>query len=694
MKKTIPPPPKPARLSVIPAAPKPVRPSVLPVPTFDHLEKRVEELEEALGREMRVARALRDVGAAQGTPLSLDQLLHLILGKITEALDADRATLYFLDREKDELTSHVTMGEGTQTIRLRLGEGIAGAVARSGRPIVLEDAYADPRFNRTWDAQTGYRTRTLLSVPIVNSQGMVSGVVQVLNKRKGVFTRDEVSVLEALASQAAVTIDHSRLIAELRQRNSELSRTKAELELRVRDLKTVVNIQTAVARAASLEELLLAILGEAMRTCDAKTAAVALTDENSGSLLLYIVDEKHRSLRRFPLREGQGLIGHVVRTNREHLSSAADDDEHADLELNDTVGVECLSAAIVPFVDEEARAFGAIAVYNKRRLGGQDEERLERTDRTGRLPEIESPQFGEQDLALVRLIAANAAAAIHLQVSRENKEREERLSTIGRLLSGVLHDLKTPLGVIRGYVDRMQKESSESQRQTYAASILKQFETLSAMQRDVLEFARGERTVLVRKVYLAQFFEGIAKEIEPELAKRGVELVLELQDRGVARFDELRLTRVVHNLARNAADAIASKFGERHDEREHRSGERSGKFTIRVARDKDQALVLSFSDNGPGIPKEIEHRLFQSFVTSGKKDGTGLGLAIVRKITEEHNGTIEVHSSSKGATFRIVLPQESEKAEAKALTASGENRSSKKVGEGKPETKKKRVKSK
>ncbi len=89
-------------------------------------------------------------------------------------------------------------------------------------------------------------------------------------------------------------------------------------------------------------------------------------------------------------------------------------------------------------------------------------------------------------------------------------------------------------------------------------------------------------------------------------------------------------------------------------------GDKSGgRFVIKVSREKSEeaAIVMTFSDTGPGIPKEIEHRLFESFVTSGKKGGTGLGLAIVKKITEEHGGTITVSSTPRGATFKLRLPQ-------------------------------------
>jgi signal transduction histidine kinase len=203
--------------------------------------------------------------------------------------------------------------------------------------------------------------------------------------------------------------------------------------------------------------------------------------------------------------------------------------------------------------------------------------------------------------------------------------------------------LKTPLSVISGYVQLMQSSKDAAERKHFGALILKQFDQIGAMQREVLEFARGEKRVLVRKVYIQAFFDVVRQQLESELAKANIELVVDVQDRGTARFDEGKMLRVINNLARNAAEAM---------------GERGGKFVIKVTRDKsDRALVVSFSDTGPGIPKEIEHRLFQSFVTSGKQGGTGLGLAIVKKIVDEHGGTISVQSSSRGATFKLRLPQ-------------------------------------
>src|SRR6476661_6519679 len=96
---------------------------------------------------MRVSAALREVGLALGTTLDLDQLLELILSKITEGLEADRATLYLLDEANNELVSRIVQGSEVRSIRLRVGHGIAGHVAKTGKSLLVKDAYKDPRFN-------------------------------------------------------------------------------------------------------------------------------------------------------------------------------------------------------------------------------------------------------------------------------------------------------------------------------------------------------------------------------------------------------------------------------------------------------------------------------------------------------------------------------------------------------------------
>ena len=600
-----------------------------PRSTRDLRTAEIAELKESLARERRVSSALREVGLALGTTLDLNNILELILDKVTEALEADRATLYLLDAEKDELVSRIVQGAEVRSIRMQNGHGIAGHVAKSGKLMLVHDAYKDPRFSPEWDMLSGYRTRTILAGPMKNHLGRTIGVIQVLNKKRGDFTEDDAELLSVLATQAAVALDNARLFLETIQQNRELVETKKQLEARVRDLKLLFSLESAMARAASLEELFMAVLGEAMRSTGARAAAVALRESESGSISLYLVDDKHRRLRRFPLKEGQGLVGHAMRTNEVVESADAPVDARSDKDLDAKVGFVTETALAVPLEGEDRDSMGAIALYNKREHGG----------------------FDGADRSLLLLVAANASTAIRLQVAREQREREERLGAIGRLLSGVIHDMRTPLTVISGYVQLMQGAESQQKRNEYAEAVLKQFDHIAAMQREVLEFARGERNVLVRKVYLEKFFGDVEAQLTPQLSRFGIDLEIDLQDKGTARFDEGKILRVVHNLARNAMEAMADK---------------GGKITIKVRRERKsekkatgqgEELVVTFSDTGPGIPKEIEPRLFQSFVTSGKKGGTGLGLAIVKKIADEHGGSVSVHSSKRGASFELRLPQ-------------------------------------
>jgi signal transduction histidine kinase len=596
-----------------------------------HLEHKLAQMEEELVRERRIGVALREVGLALGTTLDLDQLLELILQKINDAVEADRATLYLLDDRKGELVSRIVQGDEVRSIRLKVGQGIAGHVAQTSKALLVNDPYEDPRFNPEWDMTSGYRTRSILAVPMKNHLGRTIGVIQVLNKKSGQFSDHDAVILAALATQAAISIDNSRLFLSVTQKNTELLEIKEQLEHRVRDLKLLFDLESAMGRATSLDELFTGVLSEALRTSDAVAGAFALRDGGTEVAHLYLMRQEYGganpTLVRTPVRATSGFTGAAMADGEVVFTNDAQSHPSNDRALDAILGEPVRACICVPLEGEDGEAMGAIALYNK---GGMKKER----------------DFDEDDRALLLLIAANASTAIQLQMSRESREREERLTTIGRLLSGVIHDLKTPLTVISGYVQLMQHADKRDVREEYADLALKQFEHIGAMQRDVLEFARGEKNVLIRKVYLAKFFGDVREQLQMQLARMGVELVIDLADKGVARFDEGKILRVINNLARNAAEAMADK---------------GGKLTIKVTRDKDkhgeEGLVITVSDTGPGIPKDIEHRLFQSFVTSGKKGGTGLGLAITKRIAEEHGGTISVHSSSRGATFKMRLPQ-------------------------------------
>jgi signal transduction histidine kinase len=149
--------------------------------------------------------------------LDTDKLLEIILKTATTAVHADRGTLYLLDEARHELWSKVLQGSAMVEIRLPVGTGIAGYVAGSGQTINIPNAYLDPRFNPEIDKTTGYRTQTILCMPMRNKDGKVIGVFQLLNKTNGRFTSEDENFIEALSVHAAIAVENAQLAQEMVQ---------------------------------------------------------------------------------------------------------------------------------------------------------------------------------------------------------------------------------------------------------------------------------------------------------------------------------------------------------------------------------------------------------------------------------------------------------------------------------------------
>ena len=159
--------------------------------------------------------------------LRLEKILQIILETATKNLNADRGTVYVIDRKKKELWSKVLQGNVKVEIRLPIGKGIAGHVAKTGKTVMLKDAYKDPRFNPEVDKRTGYRTKTMLCTPMKDRKGKKIGVIQIVNKLNGYFSKDDIKFLDLLSLDACLAIENSRLFKE----GLEKERIEKELEV-------------------------------------------------------------------------------------------------------------------------------------------------------------------------------------------------------------------------------------------------------------------------------------------------------------------------------------------------------------------------------------------------------------------------------------------------------------------------------
>jgi signal transduction histidine kinase/putative methionine-R-sulfoxide reductase with GAF domain len=593
--------------------------------SVERRDEGLDTLQQRLRVETRKLEAVRELGKVLGATLDLDRLLLVLLEKLTEILDAERATI-FLRTESDELESSVAQGGAIAPIRLKPGEGIAGWVAHSGQTVNIPDAYSDERFHKEIDQRSGFRTRSILCMPMPDHLGKIIGVVQVLNKRGRPFDSDDESLLGTVAAHAGISIEASKLYQSVLAKNQQLLEAQEQLRQRIRELDLLVEIEREASLALDLDELLARLLSRAMQLLDAEAGSVLLRERVSGALFFRTALGKGASeLSRMKLPAGAGVVGWVALRKQALIVNDPTHDARHDMYVAEKIGVPARNIVAVPLIGsqyggdaEDDPALGAIEIINKRANHG----------------------FDDGDLKLLTLIAGQASKAIMIARAREERLHSDRLAAIGQMMSGVLHDLKTPMTIASGYAQLMASSDDAKQRDHYTELILKQFDLMSAMTREVLGFARGESNLLIRKVYVQKFVAEVTQQLERELAGRQIDLSVEARYTGIAHFDELKMFRVIHNLARNAVQAM------------------DGRGTFKVVVDTDGPdLVMTFADTGRGVPDSIRERMFEAFATAGKSDGTGLGLAIVKKIVDEHGGKISFDSESgRGTTFRVQLP--------------------------------------
>ncbi|OGR95983.1 MAG: hypothetical protein A2V88_17205 [Elusimicrobia bacterium RBG_16_66_12] len=151
----------------------------------------------------------------------LDSLLTIIAEEVRNILIADRCSVFVVDPYKGELWTKIALGMEEKILRIPLGQGIAGFVAKTGSAVNIRDAYKDTRFAQDLDRITGYQTRSVLAVPLRGRDGKALGVFEVLNKSKGAFTEEDEGLLRILATMAASFIENATLYEDLRRSHLE-----------------------------------------------------------------------------------------------------------------------------------------------------------------------------------------------------------------------------------------------------------------------------------------------------------------------------------------------------------------------------------------------------------------------------------------------------------------------------------------
>jgi signal transduction histidine kinase len=248
------------------------------------------------------------------------------------------------------------------------------------------------------------------------------------------------------------------------------------------------------------------------------------------------------------------------------------------------------------------------------------------------------PKAGNDELG--RLAETFNAMCSSIQEAREELIRQERISTIGRLSSSIVHDLRNPLAAIYGGAEMlMDGELNPSQVQRLAANIYRSSRAIKDLLQELVDASR-QRVQPAELCHLREVIEAAAEVQAATAQAQNVTITIDVCETVEAPVERARMERVFLNLIGNALEAMPD----------------GGLISI-SGKQKGRDVLISVEDTGTGIPDDIRPKLFQPFVTGGKKNGLGLGLALSRQTVLDHGGELWADPKmTKGARFWVRLP--------------------------------------
>ena len=321
---------------------------------LEELKKQFEKLEKKSWR----TELLLSVNKKVSGSTDLNTILFSIINEVVSALGAERGSLFLNDTSTNELYSRVAQGELAREIRFSNTSGIAGHIFHSKKGEIIHDVTTDQRFNKSIDEQTGFKTKSVLCMPIWTFQSKVIGVVQVLNKKRGRFTKSDLEIVRSITEHVSATLQNAQSL----ERQS-LAREKEKL---------FIELISDVTAEIELDSLLRRVMVEATKMLNADRATIFLHDLKTSELYSRVAQGD--SVGEIRLPDDVGIAGSVFQS-RETINIPH---AYADLRFNPAIdkktGYFTRSILCVPIINKDGICIGCTQVLNKRGGGFTDED--------------------------------------------------------------------------------------------------------------------------------------------------------------------------------------------------------------------------------------------------------------------------------------------------------------------------------
>jgi len=572
-----------------------------------------DELAELKARYERLQR-LYTVSEVIHSTLEPQEALQLIVREAVRLVRASSGSVVLVNPTNGflEILASEGLPSNAAGLKLRVGEGITGWVARTGKPARVGEVNQDARYIMLRPS-----VRSELAVPL-EVQGEVRGVLNVDSDRVDAFDALDEELLVALTVQAAGVIGNTWRYEQWR--------------LKAKWFGSLANVSRAINSTLNLDEALTVITREACKLMSAKVCSVMMLDDTRAWLELrasFGAGDAYTSKPKLNVEES--LLGAVVRRKKPvQVENVQISSRYQNVEIARREGLVSLLSVPLIFGDE---AMGALSVY------------------TG-----QSHTFSDDEVRVLAAFAELSAGAIqrgrlyeHVMDVEELLRQNEKLSALGLLAAEVAHEIRNPLTVMKLLYHSLDlKFAPNDPRDKDARLMGEKIDHLNRIVERVLDLARSSEPKFT-PVNLNNLIQELCMLVRHKLNQQGVRLTLNLQtDLPEVLGDSTQLEQASLNLIINASEAMSNGG--------------TMEITTRSLQQFDGThqpthVQVKFEDTGEGMTKDQKWQLFKSLLHSSKPRGTGLGLAIVTRIVEAHRGELQIASKRhQGTSVSIILP--------------------------------------
>lgn len=547
----------------------------------------------------------------------VESLLELMLDKAIELLKVEAGSILLVDNNTDELEFKVVHSPSRDQLlgtRLPIGKGIAGQVAETQKPIIVNDVDQASHWFSGVDAQIEFKTYSILTVPLIHQKDLL-GVVQVVNKQNGIeFTEGDLQMLTAFADEAAVALQNAAL----------LKQTDEALQKRVEELSLLREIDRDLNQDLDMNQTLQRVLNWLQRLLDSTAGYIVLFDPDGNHLACEMRGYGEKFVQQhepWHKDEYPGLVGQVLRSERPLFTP--------DVTQVDGYVAACeqtRSQLTIPIIQDK-HVIGAIAV--------------ERDD----LNVFNDQDFETAQALVNHMTAALANACLYMRVHEANMAKSEFVSIVS-------HELKTPLASIRGYAGLMKSglTGDVSQQQgEFLGTIDANVNRMATLIQDLTDVSRidtGQLRVKLEPIPFTSVVNETIQSIRSLADEKNIHIDLNLLPyTPIVLGDHARLVQVMTNLVSNAC----------------KYSPESSQVNVHLENGNGQ-VKCAVQDHGYGIAPNDQEQLFTKFFRSSnpnirKERGTGLGLSITKALVELHGGEIGFDSVlDEGTTFWFTVP--------------------------------------